>query len=38
MYTSEKIARSLLYETYKLFYNKEPNFKEENRRNITIGM
>lgn len=38
MYKSEKIARSILYESYKLFYNKEPNFKEENRRNITIEM
>lgn len=38
MYESEKIARSVLYESYKLFYNKEPNFKEENRRNITIEM
>lgn len=38
MYKSEKIARSVLYESYKLFYNKEPNFKEENRRNITIEM
>jgi len=37
-FINEKVDKILLYEAYKAFYDKEPNFKEENRRNITIEM
>ena len=35
---NEKVNKSLLYASYKAFYGKEPDFKEENRMNITIEM
>lgn len=35
---SEKVEECLLYEAYKAFYGKGPDFKELNRNNITVEM